>query len=255
MAGESLLPFSIFQLEIFPKCSYNDRQISNREIMHFLDKLDQLIASKHLLNHPFYKAWTMGTISHSILQEYAGQYYHHVKAFPTYLSAIHSRTDDAAARKILLQNLIEEEAGDPNHPDLWKQFAAALGVNEDQKAEKEIQEVISAFKSCAESSLHEGLGALYAYESQIPPICISKIDGLKKHYGMKDSKSYEYFHVHIAADKEHAEQERNLLSKHEDQAEAIIDAANQVLDSLWAFLTALYSKNSATLAEAGFTTC
>lgn len=213
--------------------------------MHFLDKLDQLIASKHLLNHPFYQAWSMGAISKQTLQEYARQYYHHVKAFPTYLSAIHSRTSDMEKRKVLLQNLIEEEAGSPNHPELWRNFALALDVSQDELdfPKKEILEVIAAFKSCAEASFQEGVGALYAYESQIPPICISKIEGLKKHYGM-NAQGYEYFRIHIAADKEHAEQERQLLSSFEVQADEMLAAATKVLDSLWNFLTHLYQQNN-----------
>src|SRR4029453_18412033 len=96
----------------------------------YLDKIDNDIAEKHLLKHPFYLAWTRGELSKEALTDYARQYYHHVAAFPTYLSAVHAKCDDQATRKQLLSNLIDEEAGSPNHPELWKQFAKSLGVDD-----------------------------------------------------------------------------------------------------------------------------
>ena len=94
-----------------------------------LDSIDQQVAEKHLLKHPFYLAWTRGELSKEALAEYARQYYHHVAAFPTYLSAVHAHCDDQAARKQLLANLIDEEAGSPNHPELWLKFTEGLGVS------------------------------------------------------------------------------------------------------------------------------
>ena len=56
-----------------------------------LDQIDKDIAAKHLLKHPFYLAWTRGELSREALADYARQYYQHVAAFPTYLSAIHAK--------------------------------------------------------------------------------------------------------------------------------------------------------------------
>ena len=102
---------------------------------NFLASLDAQIAAKHVLNHPFYKAWNEGTLTQAALQDYSEQYYHHVAAFPTYLSAVHSNTPCADARKALLQNLNDEEAGSPNHPELWLQFAKGLGSSKAGAAE------------------------------------------------------------------------------------------------------------------------
>ena len=96
----------------------------------YLDKIDNDIAAKHLLKHPFYLAWTRGELSREALTDYARQYYQHVAAFPTYLSAVHAKCDDQTTRKTLLNNLIDEEAGSPNHPELWLNFAEGLGVSE-----------------------------------------------------------------------------------------------------------------------------
>ena len=212
----------------------------------FLQELDALIQSKHLLNHAFYLAWSKGELSIDCLKEYAKEYYHHVQAFPTYLSALHAHTEDASTRKVLLQNLIEEEAGSPNHPDLWRNFTTALGVTESELAchtpNAEISSLIDAFRSiCSKLGVAEGVAALYAYESQIPKICISKIDGLKKHYGMQDPNSWQYFSVHIAADEQHAAEERSLLQSYitPKNMSDVRTSAHTVLEGLWNFLSGL----------------
>ena len=209
-----------------------------------LDKIDNDIAEKHLLKHPFYLAWTRGELSKEALTDYAKQYYHHVAAFPTYLSAVHAKCDDQATRKQILQNLIDEEAGSPNHPELWKQFAKGLGVEDvdlvQAEKESETKNLIGMFRSvCGDKTTAEGLAALYAYESQIPAICESKIDGLKKHYGFTDPKGYEYFSVHIEADREHSAAEREMLSaKIDDQnSDNVRASVNRVLDALWEMLS------------------
>ena len=216
-----------------------------------LDKIDNDIAEKHLLKHPFYLAWARGELSKEALTDYAKQYYHHVAAFPTYLSAVHASCDDQPTRKQILSNLIDEEAGSPNHPELWKQFASALGVNDVdlEKTEKQIEtkNLISTFRSvCGNGSTAEGLAALYAYESQIPAICESKIDGLKKFYGFNDPKGYEYFSVHIEADKEHSAVERKMLSAKIDNqnADNVRASVNRVLDALWEMLSGVCRRHA-----------
>src|ERR1700719_347786 len=94
--------------------------------------LDSMIAERSLLKHPFYQAWTAGTLSIERLQNYAVQYYPHVAAFSRYLSAIRSRCADIATRQELLENLVDEERGAENHPELWLRFAEAIGIPRDR---------------------------------------------------------------------------------------------------------------------------
>ena len=217
----------------------------------YLDKIDNDIAAKHLLKHPFYLAWTRGELSKEALTDYAKQYYHHVAAFPTYLSAVHANCDDQPTRKQILSNLTDEEAGSPNHPELWKQFANALGVDDVDLAgtqqEPETKNLIGAFRSvCGGGSTADGLAALYAYESQIPTICESKIDGLKKHYCFNNPKHYEYFSVHIEADREHSATEREMLSTKidSDNFESVRASVNRVLDALWDMLSGVCRRHA-----------
>jgi pyrroloquinoline-quinone synthase len=217
----------------------------------YLDRLDEQIAARHLLTHPFYRAWSRGELRKETLADYAGQYYQHVAAFPTYLSAVHARCDDQPTRRQILANLIDEEAGDPNHPQLWKNFAAALGVSahdlEETKAWPETSKLIETFRSvCREGKIAEGLAALYAYESQIPAVSESKIDGLVRHYQFEDPEDYRYFTVHIEADREHAATERALLAQQAgpDNAAAISAAAARILDALWELLSGVCRRHA-----------
>src|SRR5260370_38846728 len=105
----------------------------------------------------------------------------------------------------MLKNVEDGETRSGNNPEPWKKFSDGLGVEDGDLARTEKQpetkKLIDTFRSvCGQGSTAEGLGALYAYESQIPSICESKIDGLKKHYGFTRPEHYEYFTVHIEAD-------------------------------------------------------
>ncbi len=216
-----------------------------------LDSIDRQIAAKHLLTHPFYLAWTRGELTHAALADYARQYYHHVAAFPTYLSALHSRCDDQPTRKQLLDNLVDEEAGSPNHPELWLQFAEGIGVaKEDVTASvkwNETSNLIGTFRSiCWQGATAEGLAALYAYESQIPTVAEAKIKGLVEDYNVADPQQYQYFTVHIEADREHAAAERSMLERYVTgkNAASVAKAVDRVLDALWEMLSGVCRRHA-----------
>lgn len=209
-----------------------------------IQAFDEAIQARHLLTHPFYKAWTKGELTRQALRDYARQYYHHVAAFPTYLSAVHAHCDDLEVRKQILQNLMDEEAGSPNHPELWMQFAEGLGLERQEVEQTELwpetRSLVDTFRRvCASGSVERGLSALYAYESQIPPVAESKIEGLETHYDLADEKTLEYFQVHEAADREHSAVERRLLEDHlsAETAQECSQAVDQVLDALWEMLS------------------
>jgi len=215
-----------------------------------LDIIDNQIAAKHLLTHPFYLAWTRGELSKDALADYTRQYYHHVAAFPTYLSAVHARCEDQATRKHLLSNLIDEEAGTPNHPELWLQFAEGLGVAKEdvQTAEKwsETQNLIETFRDVCSGDTADGIAALYAYESQIPAVAESKVAGLRKYYGFTDPKHNEYFSVHIEADREHSAAERTMLAGFltDENRETVSAAVERVLGALWEMLSGVCRRHA-----------
>ena len=100
-------------------------------------------------------------------------------------------------RKILLENLNDEENRDADHPKLWKNFALAMGADaeeiEEVKADKFTKDLIDNFFKNGRSTYSEGLASLYTYERQIPEIADTKIQGLKKHYGVNSKEGLEFF--------------------------------------------------------------
>lgn len=216
-----------------------------------IQEIDASVAGKHLLNHPFYQAWSRGELSLDALRDYAAQYYHHVAAFPTYLSAVHAQTEDAGVRRHILSNLMDEEAGSPNHPELWLQFAESLGLKRDdvkQAAQWDAtRSLISTFRNCCgERGTAVGLASLYAYESQIPAVSEKKIDGLKQFYGFSNPEGYDYFTVHIEADREHAAVEAAQIAQLVDKAQrlAALEAVGEVLAGLYGLLSAVCEKHN-----------
>ena len=208
------------------------------------EKLDQY----HLLKHPFYQVfWNEGKLTREIIKDYAEQYYQHVKAFPRYISATHSICDDIEKRKILLENLQDEENKDGDHPKLWKNFAKAMGSDirkiDDVKPDTFTKEMIDNFFSQARSSYAEGLASLYTYERQIPEIAETKIQGLKKFYGVSSKEGLEFFEVHKSADVVHRGECEKLLDglSKEEQAKAE-KAALSTAKYLWNFLSGMTAK-------------
>ena len=209
-----------------------------------LGHIESRIAERNLLRHPFYQAWTRGELPRPALREYARQYYHHVAAFPTYLSALHSHTEDQKTRRQILANLMDEEAGNPNHPELWLRFAESTGLSRDEvsnaKLWPETERLIRAFRSiCRDASVAQGIAAIYAYESQIPKVAESKIEGLESFYGLNTSEALDYFRVHIEADREHSQVERELLKAtlNEENVPSVEASVDTVLNSLWDLLS------------------
>jgi pyrroloquinoline-quinone synthase len=206
--------------------------------------LDARIASKHLLDHPFYQRWTNGTLTKEELQDYARNYFHYAMAFPTFISAMHQQTSDIAVRQMLLENLIEEERGPENHPELWLRFCESLGLSRDDVKAGAPNDatcaLIATMKSLArEGALHEGLAALYAYESQIPAVAKAKIDGLAKWYGISADRDIAFFSVHMEADVNHSATSREILRDlcdTPDKATQADAAAGRTLDALYRFL-------------------
>jgi pyrroloquinoline-quinone synthase len=203
--------------------------------------LDSRIASKHLLNHTFYQRWSAGTLTREELREYARQYWHFTLAFPTFVSNLHAQCDDLPTRQALLENLIEEERGPENHPELWLRFCETLGLDRGDVTAStpnaSTRALVDEMRSLArEGALHEGLASLYAYESQIPAVATAKIEGLQKFY---DISAPAFFSVHQEADVHHSATSRALLAQLCDspakEAEAE-HATQRTLDALYGFL-------------------
>ncbi len=215
----------------------------------FSKELNKKLDKYHLLNHPFYKSWNDGKLTREIIKDYAEQYYQHVKAFPRYISATHSLCEDIEKRKILLENLQDEENRDEDHPKLWRDFAFALGSKKEEvesaKKEKFTTELIDNFFKHGRASYAEGLASLYTYERQIPEIAETKIRGLENHYGVTSKEGLKFFEVHKAADVHHRKACEKLLDNmSKDDQEKAEKSALSTAKYLWNFLTGMAVKHN-----------
>src|SRR4029079_3320967 len=174
------------------------------------------------------------------------------EAFPRAVSAVHSACPDRDGRRMLAENLAEEEgveAGKQDHAALWLMFACGLGEDEDavraQKLNAETVALIDTFRRLSRQSYAAGLGAIYAYESEFPGVARAKIEGLIERYGIADEQTLRFFRVHESADVEHSAVCRELLDRlpEAERAEAVA-AGEELAGSLWNFLSGVEARAS-----------
>ena len=207
--------------------------------------IDAMVEAQAMLSHPFYQAWTEGRLPLDTLRAYARQYFHHVEAFPRAVSAVHSACPDRDGRRMLVENLAEEEGvecGKQDHATLWLIFACGLGEDEAsvraQQLNPETAALIDTFRRLSRRSYAAGLGALYAYESQFPGVATAKIEGLVDRYGIADEETLRFFRVHATADVEHSAVCRALLDRlPDDQKAEAVAAGDELAGALWNFLS------------------
>jgi pyrroloquinoline-quinone synthase len=213
-----------------------------------IDEIRAIIDERSLLKHPFYQAWQKGELTQEHLRGYAGQYWHHVLAFPQYVSAAHAICPDHGDRQELLENLIEEERGDENHPELWLRFAEGVGATrEDVRGSQALPEtsaLVGTFRDATmRRSFEEACAALFVYESQVPEVAKTKIAGLKAFYGKDDERTLQFFEVHIGADEWHSEVGAQMVERHtrdEASRQAVLGTARECADALWSFLDGVH---------------
>src|SRR5260221_3570829 len=105
-----------------------------------------------MINHPFSRAWPEGGLLIPALRDYSRQYFHHVEAFPRAVSAVHSACPDREGRRMLAENLAEEEgveAGKQDHASPWLVLDFGLGGSADA--------VPAQHADCETIALHEAL--------------------------------------------------------------------------------------------------
>jgi pyrroloquinoline-quinone synthase len=212
----------------------------------FQAELDARIARYNLLGHPFYKAWSAGKLSREHLRAYAMEYFHQVAAFPTFLSALHSRLADGGLRRAVLRNLAEEEVEGRAHTDMWLDFAEGFGLSPERVRRSQpgpgVRNLIERFfRSACHDSPAQVLAALYAYESQVPGVSGEKARALLRHYGA-NAYTCGYFVLHSYADVIHSQVWRDelmrLVSRRWQLAGPALDAAGRAAYWQWQALNA-----------------
>ena len=135
-----------------------------------------------LLDHPFYQAWSCGTITLDQLSRYAKSYAEFIAQMPVYWQRI---ADGLGADAT---TVVEEESA---HIGLWDKWSARLP---ESAGFPRMTEVLDSFAGMTPSEL---LGAVHAFEIQQPGVARTKMDGLEKHYGFTADETT-YFAEHLA---------------------------------------------------------
>ena len=178
--------------------------------MNVVQRIDSEIESRSLLKHSFYQMWSEGKLTIDHLQGYSMEYFQLVKAIPKIVEGIAARVTDNED----IANNAKEEA---EHVEPWVRFATALGVSRydlvDYAGTTGTNAAVARMLDLANASLEEAVAAMYAYEMELPKISRSKIDGLKKFYGMSSEDATKYFEIHEEADLRHAQAWREILNK------------------------------------------
>jgi len=208
--------------------------------------IDALLQERHLLKHPFYVAWSRGELPIETLRDYAGQYFRFEAAFPRFVAAAYSQLARTEDRRVLLENLIDEEGRSPTHPELWLDFARGIGLSRKATLSARpygaTESLLACYERLTRKGPEEAVSALYAYESIFPEIAAEKSRGLRAHYGIRDRATHEFFRVHTEADVEHSGAERKVLSgllAHSPAARlAALRASRASIGAWWSFLDA-----------------
>jgi len=192
------------------------------------DALATIISKWNLLRHPFYHAWSNGTLPIEALQTYAREYGVFIGMLP---QAWESMND------------VETAAEEREHAELWDDFATALDSRVSGSADTLEVKALASTAHRLFGDPVSAAGALYAFEVQQPATAQSKLHGLKEHYQLPATVE-PYFEIHAHNEHEAAK----LLAcidglSPADQARSL-RACGEMAQSLWDALSGIYGKES-----------
>ncbi len=192
-----------------------------------IERIDKIIEEQSLLKHKFYVMWNEGQLSLESLSGYSKEYFQLVKSVPSYVGAILENSPSELRGKISANQKEEHE-----HIEPWIKFAGALGVSrEEMKNYAGLDKTRRAVSdlSVLMTSFEGGAAAMYALEQEIPKISLSKIEGLRKFYGVADDDAIEYFRIHTEADIRHAALWRRVLENSHTPEDDLVQVATKSL--------------------------
>ena len=182
------------------------------------DFAKELLAVGHvpeMIEHPFIRGIAEGRYEKKALHEYAQELIGLAAGFPAHLAALFARCDHAEARRVILENLLEEEGVisfgtstglviDPHrrHAAMGNRFLKAFGVDSITTPPPAGQWLTNELQA------GRWLGP-FAYfcvgiEANVPASFRLIAAGLQTHYGLHE-EDLEYFTEHFIADERHGE--------------------------------------------------
>jgi pyrroloquinoline-quinone synthase len=191
---------------------------------------EAIIARHSLLRHPFYIAWSDGTLPVPALKDYAREY-------GAFIGTI-SQGWRAAGN----EHIARAEEG---HAMIWdRNFAKSLDTS--VTGEPEVAEVakLVATARALFSDRVTALGALYAFEAQQPLTAQSKLKGLGQHYKQLPVRACLYFHLH----KDDFEEPTMLAGAMEELNEAdrarALEACEKMCEALYDALSGVHAPHA-----------
>jgi pyrroloquinoline-quinone synthase len=197
--------------------------------------LADALSGRHLLTHPFYRRWEVGTLADGELAAYAEQYRLIEQALPVTLSAIAAGLPDGKARALVEANLADELGVPAPHAALFELFAQAAGAAPAVGSTPATAALLTAVRVASSADPAAALAMVAAYEVQAADIAASKADGLRRHYGM-DAVGTRFWDVHTVQEAAHADWSIDALAALDADPAAVRTAARIAADAWWDFL-------------------
>ena len=205
---------------------------------YLIQKIDQMIEEKSLLNHPFYQTWSDGKLTPEALAGYSKEYYQLVKAVPKFMEPLIKE-----APEMMKGELSFHQQEETSHIELWERFVDAMGISHDELINYEgltkTNQAISDLSSTM-ISFESGSAAMYAFEKEIPIISQIKLEGLAEFYGITSENATKYFKQHTEADIRHTASWRKIIEQSHGfdndithASKKSISAQNLLLDSCY----------------------
>lgn len=191
--------------------------------------------------HPFLRKFGEGKVSPAGIKKFAEQYYLFSRWFTRYLAAVVANTPYENARRPLVQNLWEEiglEENESSHPNLFRRFVRAAGVDMSKLEEADALPCTRVFIDeylfiCRDGHFLESMGALGPGTEAVVPYFYRPIwEGLKKS-GKFTKDDIFFFEAHIELDVEHGKNIQNAIMPYatDDASQKMIaDGAKKILD-------------------------
>jgi pyrroloquinoline-quinone synthase len=207
------------------------------------EAIEEALAGRMLLTHPFYRRWEAGSLQPGELGQYAGQYRSFEAALPQILSGVIERLAADGSKDVaeLVQRNLDDELGHPEpHLAMFDRFAAAISAGDPSAATVTIEGpaaagLVATYTELADQGPVAVLSALAAYETQASAIATSKAEGLRRWYGI-DGAGTAFWDVHATMDADHGDWAIDALARLDADPAVVADAAKRVADAWWTFL-------------------
>lgn len=196
--------------------------------------LDEVLADRRLLTHPFYRRWEAGELAPAELSAYAAQYRHFERVLPEVLDAAWSAMAEGEAKQTVRANLDDELGVPAPHVALFDDFAAAVGAP-DAAPSPATAALVARYRAAARRGPVALVAALAAYEVQAADIARSKAEGLRARYGLTATQT-RFWDVHADMDADHGDWAVRAMAALGADPASVRAEARAAAEAWWAFL-------------------